>query len=104
MWIYDLYQAMRSGAAGIQPVKIVSRAPGFNFGGNNAVVEEGGPSPAPAPAATTPNAGGRWFEALRFPTFGRRLQSATAETATAQGPGRMLQAQKYQCVRSKVTF
>jgi hypothetical protein len=98
LWIYDLYKAMRSGAAGIQPLKVVSRPPGFNWGGNNNAAEDAS-SPAPAPAsanAPAPAAGGRWFEALRFP-FGRRLQGQ-------QEQARLLQAQRFPCARSKVTF
>jgi hypothetical protein len=95
LWIYDLYKAMRSGAAGIQPLKVVSRPPGFNWGGNNNE-DASSPAPAPAPASANAPAGGRWFEALRFP-FGRRLQGQ-------QEQARLLQAQRYPCARSKVTF
>jgi hypothetical protein len=97
MWIWDLFKAMRSGAAGIKPMKVVSRAPGFNFGGNR-------DDDAPAPASGNANAGqqqaqggGRLFEALRFPFGHRRLQGAS-------GVQRVLQAQRYPCARSSVTF
>lgn len=108
MWIADLYNSMRSGAAGIQPLKVVSRPPTWNWGGNSNAASDDGGSPAPATASP---AGGRsrsWFEALRFP-LGRRLQGdeGQGEGQVAAGPPRFLQqreAQKYQCVRAKVTF
>jgi len=100
MWIWDLYKAMRSGAAGIKPLKVVARTPSLNpFNRGAAVIEEDGPGPAPAPAPAAPTPaptaarGNRWFETLRLP-FGRRLQAET----------RVMQAQQYPCSRSKVTF
>lgn len=80
-------------------MKVVSRAPGFNFGGNR---DDEASAPAPASAAANAGqqqtrGGGRLFEALRFPFGHRRLQGAS-------GVQRMLQAQRYPCARSSVTF
>jgi hypothetical protein len=97
MWVWDLYKALRSGAAGVKPLKVESRGSAFGFGGSTAVYEEDkDASDAAASPSPAPRTGARWFDSLRLPLGRRRLMG--------KSNARQLQVQKYPCARPKVTF
>jgi hypothetical protein len=99
MWIHDLYSALRSGQGGVKPLQPVSRVPGFG-GSSSTITEERGLGRAGSSAQQQQPGGGRLMEVLRR-GLGRRLQEEEQEGV---GGRQLLQAQRHQCVRSKVTF